>query len=287
MGSSGDNGDRQAGRVLAVQTAMALLRLLQARRGRPARLVELTQALGANPSTCFNILKALQSDGFVACDERSKTYRLGPALLELGLSVAGELDLVRTAVPYARALGEEIDFAVLVVMPLADGRFLVASKAESLKSIKVSMAVGELLPRDAPVLAKCSLAWRSDAEVDAALASQGLRQFTPRSITDPCLFKQALADVRRTGYAVSRGEYDLRNTALAAPAFDCKGQIALILTTLGFSSDLTQAKIPTCGRKLLAAADAIMRAIGGQRPRAPDSLGRKAGRTRGQRTPAP
>jgi DNA-binding IclR family transcriptional regulator len=252
---------------------MALLRLLQARRGRPARLVELAKSLGANSSTCFNILKTLQSDGFVAWDEPSKTYRLGPALLELGLSVAGELDLVRVALPYARALVEEIEFAVLVVTPLADGRFLVADKAESLKPIKVTIAVGEIFPPDAPLLAKCYLAWSSDAEVEAALTAHGLTQFTPRSVTDPQLFKEELADVRRTGYAVSRGEYYFRNTALAAPVFDHEGRIALMLSTLGFSSDLTDADIPTYGGKLVAAADMVTRAIGGQRPRAPDSRG--------------
>ena len=254
-------------KVPAVATAIALLRLLQARRGRPARLSELADALGANRSTCFNILKTLQSEGFVAYSGETKAYRLGPALLELGLSVGRDLDVISVALPYAQALVRDIEFAVLLVRRLADGRFMVADKVESLKDIKVTIAVGETFPANAPLLARCHLAWSTEEEVDAFIARHGLTRFTPTTVTDPEQFKAELAEVREVGYAVSRGEYYLRNNAVASPVFGPDGRVTLILSTLGFSSDLTDAHIPVYGQKLAAAAAQVTRAMGGQPPR--------------------
>ena len=53
---------------------------------------------------------------------------------------------------------------------------------------------------------------------------------------------------------------------MAAPVFDERGTVALILALFGVSSELTADALASYGRRVVSVAEAITRDIGGRRP---------------------
>src|SRR5262249_9557522 len=156
-----------------------------------------------------NILKTLQEADFLGYDDESKRYRLGPTLLELGLAVAREMDTVAVALPYLQRLAQEIELVGLVIIRNPDEHFLVVHKVEGPRDVKVTIALGERLPPNAPLLSRTYLAWQPETVVAPFLARWGLQRYTPATITDELRFREELQRIRQRGYGGTLGEYIL------------------------------------------------------------------------------
>jgi hypothetical protein len=84
------------------------------------------------------------------------------------------------------------------------------------------------LPAHATALGKALLAFTAPRVVDLVIA-QGLRAFTPYTLTTPDRFRRALAVTRLTRIAVSRWELDLGVSTVAAPVFGAGGHVVAAL----------------------------------------------------------
>jgi DNA-binding IclR family transcriptional regulator len=84
------------------------------------------------------------------------------------------------------------------------------------------------LPAHATALGKALLAFTAPRVVDLVIA-QGLRAFTPYTLTTPDRFRRALAVTRLTRIAVSRWELDLGVSMVAAPVFGTGGHVVAAL----------------------------------------------------------
>src|SRR5258707_4447778 len=82
-------------RVPAVERAFAIIRVLAAKG--PLSLADVVGDSGLNKSTAFYILRTLVNLDVVAYDERSRTYTLGPTLMELGMSASGQFSEIAVA----------------------------------------------------------------------------------------------------------------------------------------------------------------------------------------------
>src|SRR5581483_12097504 len=253
----------------AVTAAIAILRFLRGAPA-PATLAEIARAVRVNTSTCFNILQVLQQERFVVRDGETKRYRLGPALLELGLGAARDSDVRAVAVPLLQRLVQEIGLGCVLVERAWDEHFVVVDSIESPSDVRVSVAIGTRFPPNVPAIARAYLAWRPADEVERFLVRWGVPHYTTQANDDLATFWQQLAAVRAQGYAVSRGEYRERYRSLAAPVFDYRGEPVLVATVIGFASDLADPLLPHYGKALARAVAAITAAIGGQPPPEPD-----------------
>src|SRR5690348_1014650 len=79
----------------AVARALAILRAL-AGSSRALGVTDIAAALEVNKVAVFRLLGALEGEGFVVRDD-ADAYRLGPALISLGVSALGAADLRRAA----------------------------------------------------------------------------------------------------------------------------------------------------------------------------------------------
>lgn len=95
------------------------------------------------------------------------------------------------------------------------------------------------VPAHATALGKALLAFSSPRIVDRVVA-QGLKGYTPYTLTTPDRFRRALAVTRLARVAVSRWELDLGVSAVAAPVFGIGGHVvaALELRVRDLRSDL-------------------------------------------------
>ena len=81
------------------------------------RVADASRTLGVAPSTAHRLISMLQYHGFVEQDPRSKVYRAGAALAQIGLAVVRAMDVRAIARPVMERLnsdlGETIHLAVL------------------------------------------------------------------------------------------------------------------------------------------------------------------------------
>jgi IclR family acetate operon transcriptional repressor len=86
----------------------------------------------------------------------------------------------------------------------------------------------ETMPAHATAMGKALLAFASPRCVDL-LIDRGLKRFTPFTLVAPDRLRRALAITRLTRLALSRREYDLHTTSVAAPVFGAGGAVVAAL----------------------------------------------------------
>src|SRR5216684_2329481 len=132
--------------VPAVDRAARLLEVLES-AGRPMTISELARQLGINKGTMRDLLETLRAHGILERDEGRKQYRLGPRLARLGMAALGQLDLASVARPYLVDLAQEINAAVLLVVPHGDRATIVDKVDGGRVAVEVSATVGRRICR--------------------------------------------------------------------------------------------------------------------------------------------
>ena len=210
----------------AVRT-VAVLELLAARGERPARLRELSEALGVPRSSMYALLQTLVECGWVRTDATGSLYSVGIRALLTGTSYLDSDLYVRAVRPYldeaSDALGETIHLARL------DGSDVVyLATRESHEYLRTISRVGRRVPAHAGALGKALLAERPDDELP--LGDEALRALTANTHTARATLLADLAQIRARGYSVDREEtvvgiagfgFALRYDAPAVDAISC------------------------------------------------------------------
>jgi DNA-binding IclR family transcriptional regulator len=249
--------------VPAVLHALAILRHLQSTGNKGATMTEIANGLSINQSTCFNILKTLAADRFLSYDEDTRRYTLGMALIELGALVDHHGRLLSVAQTYLDVLAEEVEQACLAFRKTPDDAFLVVSKAEGRRQLRLTAGLGDRFPPNAAVLAKSWYAWEPDSVVDRMIELHGLPAHAPSAITGILDFKSELARTRARGYAVSIGEYYPEHNAVGCPVLAPDGSCQLLLVITGFASVMTAEAITVMGPRLAGIARDISTTVFG------------------------
>lgn len=197
------------------------LRLLLLLRERPElRVTDAARQLGVAPSTVHRLLSTLEHRGFVTQDRMTRAYRVGPALIELGISSTSAIDLREISEPYLRSTVERLGETVnLLVRQEGSVRFIAGFEAD--QRVRTHVLTGALLPAYATSGGKVLLAELPREEL-RALYPRGLRRFTRHTKTFTQLLDE-LALVLMRGYAVNHEESVEGLTALAVPLRDRGG----------------------------------------------------------------
>jgi len=120
--------------------------------------------------------------------------------------------------------------------------------------------VNEWLPVHGGASGRALLAFLPEEERRAVLTSP-LPALTDRTITDPQVLEDSLAEIRRRGYAISRGERAAGGVGIAAPVLGegrLLGVVGIGMPEQRFAASLER----RLARRVLAAAAAVAQAVG-------------------------
>jgi DNA-binding IclR family transcriptional regulator len=231
------------------------LALLDALAEGPAGVNALARRIEVNPSSASRLLATLERGGLVE-REPGGPYRLGLHLVALADRVLARLDVRDLARPQLRALVDQTGETATLSVPGGDEAVTVDFAAG--ESSVVSMArVGRPSIGHATAVGKVLLAFTA--------AEPGvLTALTERTITDPERLAAELESVRDRGWAEAEGEREPDLNALAAPVYGREGALAAILGLQGPAARLTAARRAEVLPRLLEAAAAVSRALGGR-----------------------
>lgn len=224
-----------------------------------ARELELPKAVA------HRILKEFTSAGFLVFDDGTKKYRLGPGSLTLGLAALRTLDAPKVARPHLqRMVARTGETATLSVR---NGWVRVyVDQVLSPHEIRMSISLGTAHPLYAGSSSKAILAHLADDEIDQYLTEHALDPVTPATITDVARLRRELQEVRRVGFAVSRGERQSGAGSVAAPIHRASGEVFGSISLCGPQDRFDQGRIDEHAKVVVETARLISEELGHRAP---------------------
>jgi len=173
--------------------------------GEPASLSALASHVGLTKPGVHRILRNLISRGYVLQEGRRGAYFLGTRLWELG-TLPSVVESYRAAItPFLHRLTAEVGEAShLVIMEGHDIVYL--SRVVTSQAVQAYGRVGDRAPAHCVATGKAILASTSDSYLDVFLEND-LVSHTAKTITNKTAFRDALNEVRETGFAINDSEW--------------------------------------------------------------------------------
>ena len=230
-------------------------------------LTDISRRAGLTLTTTHRLVAALTDWGALERDDTG-VYHVGLRLWEVAALAPRGVALRQLALPYLEDLYEATHENVqLAVRDGADVVYIEWIAGRS--SVGVHIRVGARWPLHATgvglvLLAHCE-PWEQEEYCAAPLAV-----FTPYTITDPAKLRRVLAEVRRTGVAVSSRQVTDDALSVAAPVCGPDGTVLAAVSVVVPQAD---AQVPVLVPAVRLAALGISRALGWQPAVTPRSGG--------------
>jgi IclR family transcriptional regulator, acetate operon repressor len=246
--------------IAGVERALDVLSLFGDDDVTDLGVTEVADRLDLSKSVVHRILSSLRVKGYVELDEDSRRYRLGPAILTLGLSYLDRLNVREVARDALRELVRRTDETATLSVRSNDHRVYVDQVTPS-RDIKMVVQLGSAHPLHAGGSSKAMLAFLPEAERESYLTSQTLDAITPLTITSADDLRQELSAIRAQGYAVSLGERQAGAGSVAAPVFGHDGNVVGVISVCGPVERFTD-EVESCARHLLEVTRDVSRRLG-------------------------
>lgn len=229
-------GEADAGGVREVKSAartVDVLELLASRQNEPARLRELSAALGVPRSSLYALLRTLIDRGWVRTDPSGTLYSIGIRALLAGTTYLDTDPYLRFVQPHLVELNERLDETIhFGRLDRTDIVYL--ATRESSQYLRPFSRVGRRLPAYCTSLGKALLADRDPGALDRHLPPD-LAPVTPHTVADRPALEAELRRTRERGYAIDAQEctlglrcfgFALRYSAPATDAISCSVPVA-------------------------------------------------------------
>jgi len=230
-----------------------------------AFFTEISQALGLNKTTVFNLAASLVALGFLERGGDQAGYRLGMRNLELGSVVRRRLDISDVARPallkICAATGETANLA----LPNMSAAIIIDS-FEGRHALRSTSYAGAPSPYHASACGKAILAYFPPAMRQAICDSYPPVAYTPQTILDFAALERQLERVRRQGYASETEENEAGQACIGAPIFDGFGEVAGAISVAGPLGRIAEARAEII-RIVLMHTKAISAALGAAVPK--------------------
>lgn len=222
---------------------------------RDLNVTQLAQRAGMPLSTAHRIVGELVELGLLerAGDRR---YRVGLRLWEIAVRTPGALGIRETALPHLHAaharIGQNLQLGVL------QGREVLYLERLSTPNAAVNLVVvGGRIPFHA-LSSGLVLAAELDADEQEALIAQPLAPYANAPRPSPDALRAQLAEIRRAGYATTRGYVNAEATAIAVPVHGPHGGTVAAISAIVPSEDPREEQVLSV---LLVTAAAITRSL--------------------------
>ncbi len=188
-------------------------------------------------STAYKYVQTLERAGFLVREADGRMLHLGPRLLELASVAQRRMGLVDVAQPILEEMVAATNETALLAARMGMSAVCLA-RVESSHSLKLTYKLGATYPLHVGASAQVLIAWLDEANLAKVLGSLEFRAYTKETITTQDGLRSRLAEIRRKGYAVSRGELDSGTFAIAAPIRDGTDRVVASLSLSGPSQRL-------------------------------------------------
>ncbi|MFI9168720.1 IclR family transcriptional regulator [Streptomyces lincolnensis] len=221
-------------------------------------LTDISRRAGLSLTTTHRLVGALTDWGALERDE-SGVYHVGLRLWEVAALAPRGLALRQAALPYLEDLYEATHENVQLAV--RDGSEVVYIEwIAGRSSVGVHIRVGARWPLHVTGVGLALLAY-GDPALQEQYCAGPLAAFTPYTITEPGRLRRVLAEVRRSGVAVSDRQVTDDALSVAAPVRGPHGQLVAAVSVV---VPQESAQVPALIPAVRLAARGISRALGWQ-----------------------
>ncbi|MCW8060557.1 IclR family transcriptional regulator [Agrobacterium tumefaciens] len=245
---SGENSYR----IEAVDCAIDVLQAIANEQG--LSMADIARRVGGSRQRVFRMVKTLEARNLIERGRDGKSYQIGFATLLLGAAARSQFGLVQIAEPIMRELGQALQETVQ--LRIRDGNeSLCVARWEPDRAIRVHSEVGQR-GNFFGGSSKIFLAYMPEDELRPFLATP-IPRYTANSIGDAATLLERLAEIRATGFSISRGEVNDELVSISAPVFSSTQKVVAVLNLAAPASRMPQDKAMETAPQVLAAAERI------------------------------
>ena len=249
--------------IQSVERAAAILAVLGSGTPRLG-VTEIAERVGLAKPTVHGLLRSLVANDLVEQDAVSGKYSLGPGVLQLGNAYLDGSELRARSLLWAESLAQRANEAVWVAT-LSGTRVIVLHHVFRPDHTVQILEVGAAIPWHACALGHAIVAHLTQADAARVLA-QERTALTGRTKTTRAALGQALAQVRRRGYAVENQEATVGDGGIAAPIVSREGAVAGAIGLVGPAERiLDRAVAGELARAVVESARSVSRELGAGR----------------------
>jgi IclR family transcriptional regulator, KDG regulon repressor len=210
--------------IQSVRRAIQILGLFSLDRIRLG-LSEISQTLGLNKATVQGLVRTLVQEGLLQKDKETRKYCLGLKIFEMGLILAGSLEINQKSSVPAQQLAKKTQRLVRVAI-LNEWSALVTIDVYPRAPLFLARSMGTRVPLHCTGLGKALLAFLTEEDIETYLTGMELTRYTPNTITDKSELLKELEETRARGFSVCREEHLFTRCSIGAPIFGRDGAAA-------------------------------------------------------------
>jgi DNA-binding IclR family transcriptional regulator len=208
--------------IQSVERAAVILGVLGSGTPRLG-VTEIAERVGLAKPTVYGLLRTLVKHDLVAQDPFTGKYSLGPGVLQLGNAYLDGSELRARSLLWAESLAQRANEAVWVAT-LSGARVIVLHHVFRPDNTVQILEVGAAIPWHACALGHAIVAYLPQAESARVMNAERV-PLTGRTKTARAALGQALAQVRRRGYAIEDQEATVGDAGIAAPIVNREGSV--------------------------------------------------------------
>ncbi len=225
-------------------------------------LEEISRTTGYKKTTCFRLLKTMQTLGVLELFPGTKKYQYGPRLTALMVSALKGISLRRSALPILRRLRDQTRETVNLAL-LSGSEIVYIERVVSDYLVNANVEVGERLPVYCASMGKVILAFMPEEELEKIIAGIEFKPRTGNTIVSRAALLKELEQIRAKGFAVNNEELEIGLRAVAAPIFNYRG-IPFAATNIAWTTSRRPEReaFEQIAPQIVAAAKEISRLMG-------------------------
>ena len=248
---------------------LQLLQIVDA-ASAPIGIRDLARALGVSASIAQRLVNTLSEAGFLEQVTDTRRYHLGPSAFALGSKHVSTDRLFVNAAAELQRLAETHHLNGYLGV-LQGHKIVYLHTAQSRGAVVIRVEPGSTCSPHSTALGKALLSTLAAEEASAILGASPYPTRTSKTITDPALFDNELARVRKNGLAIADEEHDPGVTSIGAPIRDRNGRAVAAISVAFIRSQIPRNRWHEIGRLVREAAERCSASIGegGQPPANP------------------
>jgi len=209
---------------------------------------EIVGRVAMHKTTAYRMLAALADQGFLARNEMTGKYSIGPLMYLLG-SLYQQSDSLQVAAAPVVALLSDLTGEACSLAILSEDVVVHVLLGETCHEVGWDRFIGMTLPAHTCALGKSLLSALTEDEIDRRYPEEILRSRTPNTVSTRSALKAELAQVRKSGVAIDDEGCVPGVAGRGSPVLDHQGN-----TVAAFSVSVPVFRFPTSLRPLYASA---------------------------------
>ena len=217
---------------------------------------ETSKKLGIYPSSAQRLFTGLREGGILEQNPKTRKYRLGLKMFEMGLLFGHHLGIRRIARPHLEQLATRFDVNCHLGM-LSGTSTTIIDRIHNLESSSLIQRLSVNVPLYCSGVGKAILAFLPRYDQQGLLKRLKLVRYTKNTIVDKGGLRKELDWIAKHGYAMDRGELHVNIHCVAAPVLDKNSNVVAAISASDSRERLTDQKMKDIIPELIKTAESI------------------------------